>query len=124
MDKCETCGNYVCGHAREVAKPATSVKTRKQRKPNMRTAMLTQEIARTVPLIPAMNVGGQRKSRVHQTSSPCLVTRLDGTQYVLANTREGVKRLRDTGIEAYEHKHLTASDHRRIMANMPALLAD
>lgn len=61
---------------------------------------LTKQADGTYSLTSAQKVGGYRPPRTRGKSSPCLVTRADGSQYVLTHNRTSARRLRSYGIEA------------------------
>jgi hypothetical protein len=104
-------GNYCtsCLVASDIMRNATP-KTHK-------VLYLNSELAIPIGINDGTRIGGTRKPRMSDgIHHPCLVTRSDGSQYVITTTRN-VKRLQRQAIAAIPAHRLNAADLRPVFAD-------
>lgn len=83
-----------------------------------RNAKLNTELARPIGIVDGTSVGGTRRPRTYQKSSPCLVTRADGSQYVIASKQAKQKIARRTFVSHNAPAHrITAADLKPLFAD-------
>lgn len=81
---------------------------------NSRDAMVVREDARAMGATTALRPGGTRRPRVSQQASPCLVTRADGSQYVIAS-KQVTRTIARKQVASLPAHRITAADLRPIM---------
>lgn len=107
-------GNYCmsCIAAKQLLDNAVARSTHKSQ-----VLYLNSELAIPIGINDGTRVGGRRKPRISDgVHHPCLVTRQDGSQYVITTTRNVKRMARQAIAETPAHK-LTAADLAPVFAD-------
>lgn len=91
----------------------------------MRNVILTGSDLRALPAVNALNVTMAKRPRTRAKASDCIVTRADGTQYVIAARNNSNKprtvKPRATGYDAVDLANLRDRHHRITAADLAAV---